>query len=129
MAQRRNVQQQTEEAKASIRRSAERFRSRPQELAWLEALLISRGMETHCGILAKLTEVPEQEGNQFNGVWLSQEQEFWEFEVVVSRESGEIVSVDQFENTTAIVRTDLAIKGKGKPFGRMAIEVLLNASA
>ncbi|MCB4364331.1 hypothetical protein KIH07_11340 [Hydrogenophaga taeniospiralis] len=125
----RNVAQQNAETEAKVRQAAEMFASHPTRLAWLNAILLSHGLVPNSGILARLSEVPEQEGNLFSGVWLSQAEEFWEFEVVVSRESGELLSTERFENTTNTVSVNQALRGRGKSFGRIAIEVLRGSSA
>jgi hypothetical protein len=129
MALQRNVAQQNAETKAEVRRVAEIFASRPSHLAWLSALLLSRGLNPNSGILVGLSEIPEQEGNLFSGVWLSQSEEFWEFEAVLSRDSGELLSAERFENTTGLVQMKQVLKGRGKPFGQLAVEVLRDASA
>jgi len=129
MALQRNVAQQNSETKAKVRRVAEIFATRPSHLAWLSALLISHGLNPGSGILVSLSEIPEQEGNLFSGVWLSQSEEFWKFEAVLSRDSGELLSAERFENTTSSVLVSQALKGQGKSFGRIAIEVLRDASA
>lgn len=129
MALQRNVAQRNAEAKAEILRISEIFAARSSHLAWLSALLVSHGLNPGSGILVSLSEIPEQEGHLFSGLWLSQSEEFWEFEVVLSRDSGELLSAERFENTTASVSVSQALKGQGKPFGRIAIEVLRDASA
>ena len=129
MALPRNVAQQNAETEAKIRAAAEMFALRPPQLSWLSAVLLSHGLPQNSGILVRLSEVPEQEGNLVSGMWLSQSEEFWEFEAVISRDSGKLLSTERFENTTSTVSVNQALRGKGKPFGRMAIEVLRNASA
>lgn len=129
MALQRNIAQQNAETKAKVRRVADIFATRPSHLAWLGTLLVSHGLNPSSGILVSLSEIPEQEGHLFSGVWLCQSEEFWEFEVVLSRTSGELLSAERFENTTGSVSVSQVLKGQGKPFGRIAIEVLREASA
>lgn len=124
----RNVAQQNAETEAKIREAAEMFALRPPHLSWLSALLLSHGLTQEPGILVSLSEVPEQEGNLVSGMWLSQSEEFWEFETVISRGSGELLRMERFENTTSTVSVNQAVRGIGKPFGRIAIEVLRNAT-
>jgi hypothetical protein len=126
MSQQLNVQQQNASAKAKIQRTVAAFQCRSPFLAWLPAVLASHGLSPEAGALVRLSEIPEQEGNLFSGVWLTQSREFWEFEVVVSRSTGAVVAVERFENTTPSVTVSAHQPDTGKSFGCLALEVLNN---
>jgi hypothetical protein len=123
MARQRSVQQQNAAAKAEI----ERVGVKGASLPWLYAVLRSRQLEPRSGLLVRLSETPEQEGNLFSGVWLSERLEFWEFAVVISRASEELVGVERFTNATASYAATPHTRGTGSSFGHLACQVLCEA--
>lgn len=127
MSQRLGVQQQNAKAKAEIQRTAAAFEHGSPALAWLGGVISSRGLNPKAGVLVRLSEIPEQEGNLFSGVWLTRSQEFWEFAVVVSRNTNVVLEVERFENATPSVAVSEHQPGTGKSFGFLALEVLNHA--
>lgn len=123
MSKQRSVQQQNAAAKAEI----ERVVAKGTSLPWLYAVLRSHQLEPSSGLLVRLSEIPEQEGNLLSGVWLSERLEFWEFVVVVSRESAELVVVERFENASASYPVTSHLRGTGSSFGYLACQVLREA--
>jgi hypothetical protein len=123
MNRQRSVQQQNAAAKAEI----ERVAAKGVSLPWLYAVLRSHQLEPRSGLLVRLSETPEQEGNLFSGVWLSERSEFWEFAVVISRASEELVGVERFTNATASYPVAPRVQGTGSSFGHLACQVLREA--
>jgi hypothetical protein len=123
MAIQQSVAQQNAKTTAEVRHTAELFAARPKTLAWVGALLESHGLHVNSGILVRMFETPEQDGNLVGGVWLTNAQEFWEFRAVVSRANGELLYVETFENITASVAVNKHVPGTGQSFGYIAIEV------
>jgi len=119
----RSVQQQNAATKAEI----ERVAAKGPLLPWLYAVLRSHQLEPTSGLLVRLSETPEQEGNLFYGLWLSERTEFWEFVVVVSRTSEELVAVERFTNATASYPAMPHVRGTGSSFGYLARQVLHEA--
>jgi hypothetical protein len=121
MARQRNVQQQNAVIKAEIERAAA---LKPSSLAWLRTVLLSHGIEPASGVLVRLNEIPEQEGNLISGVWLTDTVEFWEFEVLLSRASGALLGVEEFKNATPSFPLVAGVPGTGASFGYLARQVL-----
>ncbi|WP_154724489.1 hypothetical protein [Thiothrix nivea] len=91
---------------------------------WLIDLITSNGFSFDSGILIRLTSIPEQEGDYFSGLWLTNSHEFWQFSVIVNRTDKTLIGVDSFNNITSTVVISAHTKGTGKSFGYLAIEVL-----
>jgi hypothetical protein len=127
MSLQRNVEKQNDVMKAQILRAADRFRREDKYTAWLVGYLLSKGIDPKCGLLVSLTSIPDQAGDLIKGIWVTSSREFWEVEGVVERDSGEIIEVERFENITSLVAIDGHLKGAGKSFGYLAIEVLNEA--
>jgi hypothetical protein len=124
MSLQRNVQQQIDMRKAEIRRAARLPAERASRLGWLFPLLESNGVPVANGMLARLTEIHEQEGDEISGVWLTSGREFWEFTVIVSRVTGELIEIEDVSNVSGAVSISTQLPGIAKSFGALAIEVL-----
>ncbi len=129
MSVQRNVIQQNAETLAEIRRVAAAFEAGEAQIPWLDELLAARGLFSHQGVLIKLGRIPEQADDLVFGMWLAGSYEFWEFEVLVSRENGAVMAVEQFENVTAAVAVSANAPGTGKSFGFLARQVLLEVGS
>jgi hypothetical protein len=121
MAIQRNVQQQAAETRANIELAVSVGVAMPQ---WLRSLLQERTLSPDGGLLVRYCEVPEQEGNLQSGVWLTDELEFWEFAVMVSRSTQQTLVVEQFTNATPLFPVVPALPGTGPSFGHLARQVL-----
>lgn len=121
MAIRRNVQQQSAEIRAKIKRAASIGAAMPQ---WLRSLLQEHALSPQTGLLVRYAEIPEQEGNLQTGIWLSDSLEFWEFEVMVSRGNRQTFDVEKFINATASFPAIASLPGTGPSFGYLARQVL-----
>ena len=84
MSLQRSVSQQNHEVLEKIQRGAGSLAN----YSWLPSLLVERGQNVEEGILVQIGSGTEQEGDEIFGVWLSSEKEFWEFSVIISRETG-----------------------------------------
>jgi hypothetical protein len=76
------------------------------------------------GLLVRYSEVPEQEGTLKLGLWLTDSLAFWEFEVMVSRESQQVLSVEKFTDVTQSFPAVATQPGTGPSFGYLAHKVL-----
>ncbi len=121
MAIQRNVQQQAAETRATIERAAAIGVPLPQ---WLRSALQQHALLPQGGLLVRYFVVPEQEGDLHTGIWLTDSLEFWEFEVMVSRETQQVLDVEEFTNATASYPAVAALRGKGPSFGYLARQVL-----
>ncbi|MEO7888084.1 MAG: hypothetical protein ABIR76_15255 [Polaromonas sp.] len=121
MSLQRSVQQQNAVTKAEIERAAA---LQPSSLAWLGTVLLSHKLEPASGILVRLCEVPEQEGNLMSSVWLTDTVEFWEFEAMISRTNGALIGVEGFKNATPSFPLEAGVPGTGASFGNLARQVL-----
>ncbi len=125
MALQRNVQQQNAALKADIRRTLEIARRTPCPLPWLHPLLLSNGVDPASGILVELHDCPEQEGHGFQGLWLAGDKSFLEFEVMVrAMDPPAHCIVERFEDVTTSTVVAPGLKGKGRSFGALALELL-----
>jgi hypothetical protein len=121
MSLQRNVQQQNATTKAEIERTAA---LRPSSLAWLRTVLLSNELDPASGILVRLNEIPEQEGNLMAGVWLTDAAQFWKFEVMLSRANGAVLGVEEFRNATPSFPSVAGVPGTGASFAYLACQVL-----
>jgi len=119
---RRNVQEQNAETKARIRAVAALFKEDPLRVAWLFDLLQAQSVSAE-GILVSLADVPEQSGQQYYGMWLTLERQFFRFSVVISRDTGEF-ELEEWRDVTAETIVNEHVPGTGKSFGFLALEVL-----
>ena len=124
MSRQQSVQQQNAATKAEIQRLAARFAGDPQGFSWLCAVLVSNGLDPNAGLLVRLSGLADQEGHLMSGLWLTQTQEFWEFALLLSRSTGELLGVEQFANVTRSVAVSAHARGSGRSFGFLACEVL-----
>jgi hypothetical protein len=123
MSIQRSVAKQNEATLAEIQRVAGLLSSGNALVRWLPGLLAQQGLSSSGGLLVVLNSVPEQEGEQFFGTWLTSGREFWEFAVVVSRENNAILEVDHFRNITRST-VSAHVPGTGKSFGYLALQAL-----
>jgi hypothetical protein len=124
MALKLSVQQQNELTRTSIRRVAQQFIDRSCRYEWIRTLLTSNGLDYRAGILIQLCDVPSQDGDRCHCTWLTRAHEFFEFDVLLSRQTFEILEVEHFENVTDRTLVCAHLQGTGKSFGYIAIEVL-----
>jgi hypothetical protein len=128
MALQRSVQQQHEETLAEIRRVAD-LSAQGRFAPWLPAVLRSHDLSPEDGILVQLHEMPAQGGYLFQGLWLTQHERFWAFTVRVSRATGTVLEIEAFDDQTNETPADTHVRGIGKTFGRLALEILAQRSA
>ena len=121
MAIQRNVQQQAAEMRTTIKQAASVGAALPQ---WLRSALQQYALPPQAGLLVRYFVVPEQEGDLHTGIWLTESLEFWEFEVMVSRGSQQLLEIENFINTTASYPAVAALPGTGPSFGYLACQLL-----
>ena len=124
MAILRNVRQQNDATREEIRRTAAAFRGNMLGYAWLLSGLTQRQLDPLGGILAELACVPEQDGDLYSGYWLTTDERFYRFEILVTRQAPVTAQVEKWEEATAGVEVKPRQPGTGKSFGFIAIEVL-----
>lgn len=118
----KNVQQQNRLTYLEMEPEAESFRARPEIYPWLVATLSKHSLQPFDGLLVSCSSVPDQEGNQWIGVWLTSNQRFFEFEVMADRVSGELLEIDAWKETNPWVSAHR--RGAGKTFGYLALQLL-----
>jgi hypothetical protein len=91
---------------------------------WLRSVLQQQSLPPQEGLLVRYVVVPEQEGDLHVGIWLTDAVEFWEFEVMVSRGSQQMLNVEELTNATASYPAVAAMPGIGSSFGYLARQVL-----
>jgi hypothetical protein len=119
-----NVQQQNAVLKDQIRKLASDFHRDPLSRAWLIVALRRASLPVDQGILVQLEEIPEQEGELFKGCWLTTQRQFFSFQVIVPRRDEELISVDRWEDVTTSTAINGHLRGRGKSFGYLALEVM-----
>jgi hypothetical protein len=124
MSIQRNVQQQNAATKAMMSATASAFANQPKSIPWLSVALESHQLSSANGILVHLVNIPEQEGNFQTGVWLTADQEFFEFEAMVTRDNQRLLRIERFKNVTNTLSTCSHLPGVGQSFGALAIQLL-----
>ena len=119
-----NVQQQNEATKRAIRELTDSFRGDPLRRAWLIVALQQASLAVDQGILAQVHQVAEQDGDLFKGYWLTTDQRFFTFEVLVPRRDEKPIIVEIWKDVTADMPINGYLPGLGKSFGYLALEVL-----
>ena len=122
-SRRRSVQEQNEEVRTSIRSVAESFRRDPNSYGWLLETLMAHSQASTAGILARLKQVPDQLGEVCEGLWLSDDQQFFRFSVLLPRLSGERMIIEDWRNVTEEMEVNAHKPGTGKTFASLALEV------
>ena len=118
----KNVQQQNELMYLEIKEVAESFRKQPESYPWLMTLLSKKSLSPTDGLLVSCSSVPEQGGNQWMGIWLTNGQEFIEFDVVADYKSGGLLEIDGWDVFSPAISEHC--KGTGKSFGYLALQLL-----
>lgn len=124
MSVQRSVAQQNEATLAKIQRVAAFLSSGNAFVSWLPDLLGQQGLNCSDGLLVALDSVTEQEGEQFFGTWLTRDRAFWEFAIVVSRESAAVLEIEYFRNVTRSTVVSAHVPGTGKSFGHLALQAI-----
>ena len=92
--------------------------------AWLAHLLVSKTALTTRGVLVDVGSTPEQEGEFVSGLWLSEGQRFFEFEVMLPWQNEANPIVERWEEVTQQTETSEHVPGTGKTSGFLALEIL-----
>ena len=122
MALRRNVQEQNQATRDEIAKHSRAFRSQPMDFPWLLSELHERGLDPLSGILAELSEIPEQGGQYISGHWLSDDRRFYHFAGTLTRGTRAQFQMEQWEHVSPEVSAHEP--GTGKTFAYLALEVL-----
>ena len=119
MSIQQNVAQQNDTTLSEIRRAV----AAAQALPWLSELLQTQGLRAD-GLLARLSTLPDQGGDWCSGTWLSHDEQFWDFAVLLKRDSAVIVEIEHFDNVTQSISGSPHTPGTGKSFGYLAKHLL-----
>lgn len=122
MAVQRNVAAQNAETLSAVRHAAGLLGK--GSIRWLPCILRSHNLNPNLGVLVRLVSVTEQEGDSYGCIWLTSSGQFWEIEVMISRENGEVVEVECVKDISAEVIVSSHLPGIGKSFGFLAHQVL-----
>lgn len=120
--ERRNVQEQNREALSSIQQIARSFRTDPKGHQWLVDTLTTHSQSPKHGILVRLHQVPDQLGDVCEGMWLTDDRQFFRFSVLLPRARGEKMVIEDWRNVTEEVEINAHKPGTGKTFGYLAFE-------
>lgn len=121
------IQRQNKKTRAAIEQVARWFAQTPVPLPWLAELLGERGLSLANGILVRYDEIFEQERNLCKGIWLNSLRHFWQFEVLVPRQSSASISVEHFRDISKSMNVAEHTPGVGRSFGWLALQVLEKA--
>ncbi|MBC5786393.1 hypothetical protein H8N03_25875 [Ramlibacter sp. USB13] len=124
MSSQRDVSQQNAGSLEQIGLISSEYEMRPSRVNWLRSVLASRGIDPTAGLLVRLQEVPEQEGQYFRGTWLTTAGRFWDLAAMLSRDYREVVELDEFDDVTEQTLVSAHVPGTGKSFGYLALEAL-----
>ena len=122
MALRRNVQEQNQANRAEITKCAQAFRFQPMDFPWLLSELHDRGLDPLSGILAELSEIPEQGGQYYSGQWLTSDKRFFRFAGTLSRGTRAQFQMEEWVQVSPKIGAHE--RGTGKTFAYLALEVL-----
>ena len=120
---RRNVQEQNQETKARIFTLASTFEAEPLRFSWLIEVLHAKAMSPLHGILVEVSQVSEQDGDLYSGLWLTDQGKFFRFSALIPRNNAEL-HLEQWRDETAGIAVSAHQPGTGKSFGLLALEVL-----
>jgi hypothetical protein len=119
-----NVQEQNALRKHAMIQCTRRLYDAQENLEWLVALLNARTATISRGVLIELGFMPAQEGDLVSGLWLSSDRQFFEFEVMLPRQSSGDLVVEKWEEVTQLVEISAHLPGTGKSPGFLALEIL-----
>jgi len=118
-----NAQKRLEMRKDEIRKCATHFRH-SYDPGWIEAILRSKGLSAHDGILAAYSECLDQGCYDVGGYWVTSRRRFFRFEASLHMTSKAPLSIDRWEDATDTVERSAHKPGIKKAFGTLALEVL-----
>ena len=130
MSIQQNVAQQNAIVRRGIMNCASSYLEDPQSDPWLTSFLTTHGLDPAGGLPVRFGYRPYQGGDWFYVTWLTDAGHFWDIEVLVPYDGSEL-EVFAFEDITATTETSAHVRGTGKSFGCLALEVqaeLLGAS-
>jgi|GEM_PF-1264966 len=92
----KNVAQQNELTYLEMKQCMESLTNH----SWIPFVLEKYELSAGAGILISLSNVPEQEGILWFGSWLSTIKNFYDFEVLTSTDSSNIIEVESWQEVT-----------------------------
>jgi len=121
-----NVQEQNALSRQELIECAQAYRDSASHLAWVEPALLQSGLHSKCGVLLRASTTPCGGAEESaKAVWLTHERQFYKLEATVSLGNLQLLSIDSCENVTAATSVSARAPGKGKSFGCLALEVLV----
>lgn len=72
----------------------------------------------------RLTQIPEQGGDEFNGHWLTTDRRFFRFRVTQPRSNEAPIVIETWEDVTDPIEISAHQPGTGKAFGWLALDIL-----
>ncbi len=122
MSPQRNVGQQNDAVRDAILRIARHYLEQPATHAWLAPCLRQHGLDPAAGPLVDVAYHIDQYGDDAHATWLTDDGRFWRAEVFVPRD-GSNVELEAFDEITGTTPTSAHLRGTGKSFGALALEV------
>lgn len=118
----KSVQQQNELMYLEIKELAESFRNQQESYPWLLTLLSKYSLNPTDGLLVSCASVPEQDGNQWVGTWLTCNRRFISFDIMADYKTDVLLEVDGWDEFSPVINEHC--KGTGKSFGYLALQLL-----
>lgn len=124
-----NVQEQNALGRNDMKQCALAYRQANKFRIWVRFALQSGGLNPDDGVLLFSTTVPCGGNKEYvRAYWLTSDKRFYEIEATTVLGSLMFVSLDSLEDVTDRTTIDPHLRGKGKSFGCLAIEVLEDLS-
>ncbi len=117
------IQEQNKKAEARMRAVAEKFKSEPASFQWLTHILESQSEFPKQGVLVSFNRTPDKEGTLCEGMWLSADERFFEFSVVLP-DDNEPPEIEYWNDVSDDTIVNAHQPGTGKSFGFLAMEIL-----
>ena len=120
-----NVQEQNALEKSSIMEVTQSYIANDPYTIWVRDALKLNGINCDLGILVEVSSVPCGGNEQSSyATWLAANGQFYKMEATTILDSYKLVSVDVIENSTEKEKISGHLRGKGKSFGQLSLEVL-----
>jgi hypothetical protein len=118
-----SLQKQNQQAQDRMRAIALRFKRDSTGFKWLIDILQLISESPERGILISFKQTSDQDNNICEGVWLSANRRFLEFNVLLPRD-GEPPEIEFWNDVTDDIIVNAHQPGTGKSFGFLALELL-----
>jgi hypothetical protein len=119
-----DTHQQNALTQKAIESCADAFAQNMTRFSWMRKVLVEHGLNPVAGMLVSVTQTTGQVGDDWNCLWLTNQEKFWSVDAIVSRDTAVLMELESVEQVTDQIETNAHAKGIGKSFGRIALDVL-----